>query len=1595
MKNFILLIGATLVSVMLTAQDLAVNGDFETGDNTGWTVSELGGTFAVTTEQAQAGTFSGKLSAGQAQEVLIKQANLSDVSVTPNTSVTITFDMYGTLTGAGGVVFPELFSELSGGGTSKSEILSGGPIFPTETWTSYSYTTTTGPDVSGGITLQLKAGCGSDPCTVDAYFDNVTITMGAGGGGGGETDPVVFDDDFGTGVSFVAFGGSINDVSVVTSESHTGTSSLQIEVPAAEYTGGAFVVDPGRDVSGYDKLTFWAKASKAATLNVAGVGNDNVTTVNQTEVTNLALTTEWQQFTIVPTDPSVLTANKGLFHFAEGADEGIYTIWLDDIVYEVDGGGGTPSVLFSETFDDNTADDGWEALDGAAANPDEVTFMWVDEGGATGGALEFSGYNDGDPDAARAYLWQEFYAEGAALGTISASALELSVDVKLGDIALNNTNVQVIWQVGPGSTLHTEEIDELTLNSSGYSTLTFERPVEDTNPAFFLFRIRIATVSAVSGEGANIIIDNLTLSEAGGGGDTTPPVITLLGDATVTLAVDDPYTDAGATATDDTDGDITGDIVVGGDAVDTSVEGTYVITYNVMDAAGNAAEEVTRTVIVGSGVTLLDFENALDGVIASQFSSDGQLTGQLVSNPVSGGINTSANVYQINYQSTNEWWGGVGFVFGDGVMDDQAIVYKAKLYSTVASSNVLFQVEQFQGTTSTGTVGDVQTISNANQWTEVTFTIQGTPPAGTNRILIRPDVGGQAGNKPNTGILYVDDIVCVSCTSGGGGEEPTLGPNLVINGGFEDNGGDGSSWLFFDNNGSVSVTDTDVNSGTYAVSFVADPLGGPAASAPVLKQEQFGADMISPGDQVRVTFNIKATVTQPGAVINVALFSEQTTGAVRHDITLPALTGDWQTISADITTAGTLDPSRGLSIEFQAACGPVTGCNIEMYIDDVSVNSLEDEGGGPTATAFPVDFEDDGAPYVFGDFGGGTSAVIDNPQSGGINTSAKVARMQKFMAADFGGTTLTLDANIDYAEGQVFKMKVWASREVPVTFKLEQGGDITRIVSHTGSSTWEELTFDFSSEVGLGATGAVSIFFDNGEVGDAAGNPDFWTFYYDDISQEIGGSGPTTATFPVDFEDAGGPYTLNNFNGGASTIEDNPDASGINTSAKVVQMQKFPDQNFGGTTLVLDGNIDYTAGQVFKMKVWASREVPVTFKLEQPNIERVVSHSGSGTWEELTFDFSAESGLVATNAITLIFDNGVMGAADTDAPTWTFYYDDIDQSMDVGGGDTTPPVITLIGDATVNVALNDTYTDAGATATDDTDGDITEDIVVGGDVVDTSVAGTYTITYNVMDAAGNAADEVTRTVIVAADPIDPVAQTITFPAIADKTLGDSPFTLTATASSQLDVSFSSSSDKVDVTSAGEVTLLAAGSVTIDANQAGNSEFLAAPTVSRTFCINPMKPVITVNNDNTESVQLESSSSAGNQWFLNGEAIASATGATLNVDSEGIYSVQVTIDGCSSEISDDVALIVTSTGLSNRLDAVTVYPNPSSNLIQIKGFAGDISGLQLFDLSGRAQQNTFRVNGDVVESDISTIPNGVYLLMINSGESAQQIRIVKN
>jgi hypothetical protein len=80
--------------------------------------------------------------------------------------------------------------------------------------------------------------------------------------------------------------------------------------------------------------------------------------------------------------------------------------------------------------------------------------------------------------------------------------------------------------------------------------------------------------------------------------DTTEPAITLLGDNPQVIEGGDPYTELGASAADIVDGDLSGSIVIDASAVNTSVPGSYGVTYDVSDTRGNNAATVTRTVSV-------------------------------------------------------------------------------------------------------------------------------------------------------------------------------------------------------------------------------------------------------------------------------------------------------------------------------------------------------------------------------------------------------------------------------------------------------------------------------------------------------------------------------------------------------------------------------------------------------------------------------------------------------------------------------------------------------------------------------------------------------------------------------------------------------------------------------------------------------------------------------------------------------------------------------------------------------------------------------------------------------------------------------------
>ena len=116
-------------------------------------------------------------------------------------------------------------------------------------------------------------------------------------------------------------------------------------------------------------------------------------------------------------------------------------------------------------------------------------------------------------------------------------------------------------------------------------------------------------------------------------------------------------------------------------------------------------------------------------------------------------------------------------------------------------------------------------------------------------------------------------------------------------------------------------------------------------------------------------------------------------------------------------------------------------------------------------------------------------------------------------------------------------------------------------------------------------------------------------------------------------------------------------------------MVKNAGQTWGGSTLMLDGPIDFSVNKTFKMKVFSPRVgAKVLLKVENPtdatiNFEKEVLTTVANIWEELTFDYAAISTSNQYQKLVFIFDNGTMGDG---SANFTFLFDDL--KLVVGGG---------------------------------------------------------------------------------------------------------------------------------------------------------------------------------------------------------------------------------------------------------------------------------------------------------------------------------------
>ncbi|WGK65711.1 carbohydrate binding domain-containing protein [Croceiramulus getboli] len=423
-----------------------------------------------------------------------------------------------------------------------------------------------------------------------------------------------------------------------------------------------------------------------------------------------------------------------------------------------------------------------------------------------------------------------------------------------------------------------------------------------------------------------------------------------------------------------------------------------------------------------------------------------------------------------------------------------------------------------------------------------------------------------------------------------------------------------------------------------------------------------------------------------------------------------------------------------------------------FYIDNIAQMMTEVSSGCDdefiAATALPLDFEGCETFLSSNNFGSGiTSGVAENPAKGSLNESDFVLEVEKVAGADFfAGVQNTFANNFDLSTTNTFKIKVYSTKaNVPMRFELALDPQTDPVTGNPApvfrtvetANEWVELSFSFENlPGGPTAYNQLVIKPDNNQTDGPI--TETGTYYFDDLRLEEAGTGGGGGSFDSglltngDFEDGPNPWTI-----GVGTdpvplaTEDGNSFYSVNVevagNAFDVNMSQKLEIIEGSTyTLTFDAWSDRSrsivAGIGLSGGSFANTTETVNIDTNRQTYTLTLTANGFGAPDaRVLFDSGAEVGLVNIDNVSLFLDE----TTDTEAP-----------------------VITLNGAATIEVMQGDTFTDPGATATDNVDGDLTSEIQVGGDTVDTTIPGTYAITYNVSDAAGNAADEVTRTVIV-------------------------------------------------------------------------------------------------------------------------------------------------------------------------------------------------------------------------------------------------------
>ena len=842
--------------------------------------------------------------------------------------------------------------------------------------------------------------------------------------------------------------------------------------------------------------------------------------------------------------------------------------------------------------------------------------------------------------------------------------------------------------------------------------------------------------------------------------DSTAPVITLTGNQIVEVALNASYSDAGATASDDTDGTITSDIVTG-NSVDTAVAGTYAVTYNVNDAASNAAVQVVRTVIVDPW----NFNGSKQGWTGSggvsvaagttyatlTFVGPGKNYPNFDSS-ASANVNTAAGRYVAVTLKNNS----LNTKYAMAVMVGSSPKWATTLTSQTNEDSD-FKTVYF----------DMQTAVAAANWT------------GTRQKLRfrASKVDGSVGVAAGT--IFIDKIVVVPV-------KDTTAPTLSAVSIASSNASSTVAGV-----GDVVTLTMTANESikTPAVTFKS---GGAAVSDSSVTYTHTSGDTwtaaytVESGDTAgSVSYSIAFNDTRGNSGTAVTSGS----GSVSMDASPTITKSIVSAVNDGVTALGSVSANETVTWS-------VTGSGVSISSSGSVTLDTPADYNTAQSHSFTITATDSDSLYVFDELGGGVSADASVPT---ITTSSIVSAVNDGVTA-LGSVSanetvtwsvtgsgvsisssgsVTLDTPADYNTAQSHSFTITATDSDSLYVFDELGGGVS-----ADASVPTITTSSIVSAVNDGVTALGSV---------SANETVTWSVTGSGVS--ISSSGSVTLDTPADYNtaqshsftitatDSDSLYVFDELGGGVSadasvpTITTSSIVSAVNDGVTALGSVSANEtvtwsitgsgvsiSSSGAVTLDSAANAGSATSHSFTVTATdGSGNATTTGTLSVPVVDTtapVISLVGNAVVSlELGTAYS-DAGATATDTKDGTVTSSITTVSDVDVNTvgtYTVTYNVADVAGNTAtqvtrtvnvGSDTTIPVISLVGSASVDVERANAYSDLGATATDNVDGTITSNIVtVNG--VDVTTSGTYTVTYDVNDAAGNAATQVTRVVTVA------------------------------------------------------------------------------------------------------------------------------------------------------------------------------------------------------------------------------------------------------